>query len=342
MELSYSQALEKLAQKVDLSAPEALWLMEETMSGRLTPPQIAAWLIAARVKGESADEVAAFAKVMRQKATHVPGLKLPLVDTCGTGGDKSNLINVSTLSALALAAQGIPVAKHGNRAVSSAAGSADLLEHLGYPMDETPQESAARIQNKNFGFLFAPNYHPAMKYAGPIRKELGVRTVFNILGPLSNPASANVHLLGVFKEDLLQPMADTLKILGVDTAMVVHSQEGLDEISPINPTHYRLLHDGKIESGSLDVSKLGLKMKTLSEVQAATREEAFEKAERVLGGEDLSGAEIVALNAAAAAYLWEKNQNKTDMSPQIYMEENFAKTVDFIASGSVKVSQIIG
>ncbi len=340
MELSYRQVLEKLLQKQNLSSPEALWLMEATMSGNLSQVQVAGWLCAARSKGETGDEIAAFAKIMREKAERPPGLKLPLVDTCGTGGDKSNLINVSTLSALVLAARGIPVAKHGNRAVSSAAGSADLLEHLGYPMDEKPEKTAERIRNKNFGFLFAPNFHPAMKYAGPVRKELGIRTVFNILGPLSNPASANVHLIGVFQESLLDTIAESLHKLGVDTALVVHSQEGLDEISPLHPTHYRLLHQGNISAGEIDPKPFKFTIHSLSQVQAGDRETAFEKAQRILAGKDRPGTELVSLNVVAAMYLWELHHGRAKESLQIYMEKNLSGIIDFIENGSVKISEM--
>lgn len=340
MELNYSPLLEKILQHQNLSLPEAEWLMEATMSGDLTPAQVAAWLAAMRSKGETSEEISSFARIMRKKAVEVKGLAGPLVDTCGTGGDKSNLINVSTLSALVLASMGIPVAKHGNRSVSSASGSADILEKLGYPLGESSTETVGRVQQKNFGFLFAPNFHPAMKYAGPVRKELGVRTVFNILGPLSNPASAEIHLLGVFQPELMRLMAECLEKLGVKTAMVVHSIEGLDEISPVNTTRYVLLHKGEFSEGEILPETLDLSVQSLSQIQAATAEECLERAKGVIEGIDRPAIEAVALNATAGHYLWDLHHGKTTLDPATYLAEHLKGVIHHVESGGVRLDQL--
>ena len=184
---SYGQILDKILNRENLKSDEASWLMNATMEGALTPVQTAGWLAGIRAKGETSEEIGSFAAIMREKAVRLKSKHKILVDTCGTGGDKSELMNISTLSAITLASMGIPVAKHGNRAVSSKCGSADILEKLGYRLDETTEKTAKRLDEDNFAFLFAPLYHPAMKHAAVPRKELGVRTIFNILGPLSTP-----------------------------------------------------------------------------------------------------------------------------------------------------------
>lgn len=299
----YSQYLEKLLERHDLTAREAETLMTDTMQGNLNEAQIAAWLVALRAKGESYTEIAAFASVMRKFAVEPPGLQRPVLDTCGTGGDASGLMNVSTLAALALAAHGIPVAKHGNRAVSSASGSADLLEKLGYRLDETPEQTAQRINIDHFGFMFAPIYHPAMKHAIGPRKSLKIRTVFNILGPLSSPASAELHMLGVYSPEMASVMASALQQLAIKAALVVSSEDGLDEISPVEKTHYHFIHDNSIESGVIDPAQFGLSIKSLDELKVSDADEALEKAQKVIAGEYQPGIEMVALNACAAAYL---------------------------------------
>jgi len=341
MNLSVPLIVEQLLNKQELTTEQASWIMEETMSGNLTTAQIAGWLVAARCKGETPAEIAQFAKIMRDKAVQVPNLPPLCVDTCGTGGDKSDLINISTLSAMALAAQNIPVAKHGNRAISSKSGSADILEKLGYPLSETPEEIAQRIRDKNFAFLFAPNFHPAMKFAGPVRKELGVRTVFNILGPLSNPARAGVHLLGVYTPELLDPMAQCLNLLGVSTALVVHGEPGLDEITPVGKTTYRLLHQGKIEAGELNSSDFDLTIKSLDSLKAPTAEIALEVAQNIINGTFQEGIEAVSLNATAAQYLYELAQNKTDLPLKEYLQKNIKILIGKIQNKSVSLADVL-
>ncbi|RME89932.1 MAG: anthranilate phosphoribosyltransferase [Candidatus Hydrogenedentota bacterium] len=337
--MEYKEIVEKLISGEVLNEQEATWIMSQTMEGSLTPSQIAGWLTALRSRKdpESAEEVAAFAKVMRQNAVSLQeaakraNVQLPdnLTDTCGTGGDKSNLMNISTLSAIVLASQGIPVAKHGNKSVSSACGSADILESLGYPLMETPEQTAQRIVDKKFGFMFAPQYHPAMKYAGPVRRELGIRTVFNILGPLSNPAAAKFHVLGVFSKDLMSLMAEALKKLGVVRAFVVHSEEGLDEISPVKKTYYLEIKKGEIKEGVFDPNPLQLEIRDLNEIRASNKEEALEKAKATLSGEFLPGIEAVALNTLAALYL--HDESTKDL--QSYIEENFSDLVEQMKKG---------
>ncbi|MES0488683.1 MAG: anthranilate phosphoribosyltransferase [Leptospirales bacterium] len=341
MNLSYPSIVEQLSDKKELTTEQASWIMNETMSGNLTSAQIAGWLLAARCKGETPAEIARFATIMREKAVQVPDLPPLCVDTCGTGGDKSDLINISTLSAMALAAQNIPVAKHGNRAISSKSGSADILEKLGYPLSETPEEISQRIKDKSFAFLFAPNFHPAMKYAGPVRKELGVRTVFNILGPLSNPARAGVHLLGVYTAQLLDPMAQCLNLLGVSCALVVHGEPGLDEISPVGKTKYRLLHKGTITPGELDSSDFALTIKNLESLKAPTAEVALEKAQNIMNGTFLEGIEAVSLNATAALYLYELALEKTDLPLKEYIQKNVKILIEKITSKDISLATVI-
>ena len=349
--MSISQIIEKLINNDDLSDQEASWVMNETMDGNLTPSQIAAWLVAARIKGETPGEITQFATIMRDKAVPLPTLhhsdqddqseNAVMVDTCGTGGDKSDLINISTLSALVLSSLGITVAKHGNRAVSSKSGSADILEQLGYPMDENAEQAAKRLTENKFAFLFAPSYHPAMKHAGPVRKELGIRTVFNILGPLSNPANADIQLLGVYSSSLLDTMIQCLHKLNIKAALVVHSEEGLDEISPVSKTHYRLLLNGNISEGTIDASTLGLQINSLNELVANSAEEALDKAKGVLNGTFLPGIETVALNCAATKFLYDNYTKKTNLNLTDYLADEVMKIKQHILDNKVKITEII-
>jgi len=336
MSFTYSPILEKILTKTDLDADEALWLMNQTMEGNLTPAQIAAWLVAMRGKGETSLEISAFASVMRQKAVTLPGIgefSGLLLDTCGTGGDKSNLVNISTLSALVLAARGVRVAKHGNRSVSSSSGSADFLERAGYPLNESPGEIVARVKSSNFGFLFAPAFHPAMRFAGPVRKEIGIRTVFNVLGPLSNPAHAHIQLMGVFNRDYIQIMAEALRQLGVKTFLVVHSGDGLDEISPLAPTDYALFHSGELRLGRFNPAPCGFSIESLAELVAKNGDEAFDLGMKILGGQNEAGAEMVALNAAAAEYLWELHQGRTGEELETAVTKKAGEIKTMILSG---------
>lgn len=332
--MDFRLLLEKLLEKENLSQKEAETLMRLTMEGQLSSVQIAAYLSALRTKGETAEEIAGFAQAMRQMAISLPTRKRPLVDTCGTGGDKAQLINISTLTALTLASLGIPVAKHGNRAVSSQSGSADLLEKLGYPLNESPEKAALRLEKTNFCFLFAPEYHPAMKNVAPVRKELGVRTVFNILGPLTNPAKAEIQLLGIFDPNRLFDMALALKELGVHQAMVIHGS-GIDEIHPILPTKYCLFLKNELKEAYINPKDLALKEVSLSEIQAKNGEEALAKAKAFLEGKNLSAVETVALNAAIASYLYDVEVTNELQELKSYCQKKIPEIREHILSGKV-------
>jgi len=292
--------LEKLLDKNNLAMEEAYGVMSDIMEGRATPAQIGAFLIALRLKGETVEEVSGFAQAMRDKALRLdyPG---NLLDTCGTGGDGMGTINISTLSALVVAGAGVKVAKHGNRSVSSLCGSADLLEGLGVKIDLPPSTAKRCLDECNFSFLFAPLYHPAMRYAAGPRKELGVRTVFNILGPLTNPARVKRQLLGVFSPSLTSFIASVLGKLGVERAMVVSSLDGIDEISISAPTKVSELRDGTIYEYTIEPERLGVRTYLLDELKVKSKEESVEIAQRVLAGE-MEGAvmDAVLVNSAAA------------------------------------------
>ncbi len=332
--MQFNTLLEKLLNKEDLTTAEAEAIMLQTMQGELTPVQVAGWLVALRAKGETPDEITAAARIMRSKATALPGLENPLVDTCGTGGDKSSLMNISTLAALLIASKGIKVAKHGNRSVSSKSGSADILEKLGYPMNETPEQTAGRIKEKNFGFMFAPLYHPAMKHAIGARKELAIRTIFNILGPLSNPAGAEIHLLGVFTDQLLKPMATALSGLGVKQALVVHSTDGLDEISPVADTRFVYIDNGSVAEGTISVASLGLTIKSLAEIQVNDADDALAKTKQVLDGTLQPAIEAVALNSAALEYLYKKYQGES-IELEKFLSDTVSENIDYLKAGKL-------
>lgn len=337
--MEFKNLLEELLAARNLPDNEITWLISETMQGRLTPVQISAWLMALRMKGETPAEIAACAKTMRAMATPIRRDELPplFMDTCGTGGDRSHLINISTLVALTLAAQGIPVAKHGNRAVSSSSGSADVLESLGYPLEEDPQKITARLKAKNFAFFFAPLYHPAMKHAGPVRKELGVRTVFNVLGPLANPAAAPVQLMGVYAKELLVPMAEVLKLLGLKAALVVHSAEGLDEVSPLKPTDYALLYGGKIATGHYQPPKQS-HLSNLDVLKADTKEKSLALFREVIDGKHAAGMWMTALNAAFAVKLFSAVESGAANLDPIPAEQDIQNIFTAIASGVLSKS----
>jgi anthranilate phosphoribosyltransferase len=335
--MNYSALLEKLLVPQNLAVEEITWLIAETMHGRLTPAQIAGWLIALRNKGETPEEVAACVRTMREMATPIRREELPplFIDTCGTGGDRSHLINISTLVGLTLAALGIPVAKHGNRAVSSASGSADVLEACGYPLEESPELITARLAARNFAFFFAPLYHPAMKHAAPVRRELGVRTIFNILGPLANPAGAPVQLMGVYDPALLIPVAETLRLLGVRAALIVHSDDGLDEISPLAKTRYALLQPSRITSGVYDPPAQKY-LRSLDTLKARTKEAALAMFRAVIAGELPAGAYMTALNAAFARKLFESVQAGQELKDPTPSVDEIAEIMSLIQSGALK------
>lgn len=300
--MTVQQAIAKLVERQDLTRAEAAALMEATMSGSATPAQTAAWLIALRMKGETAEEIAGCAETMRRHAVQVhPHRKAELIDTCGTGADKVKTFNVSTAVAFVAAAAGIPVAKHGNRAVTSKCGSADVLEALGCRLELTPDQLEQAIDEIGIGFLFARSHHPAMKYAAPVRQELGVRTVFNLLGPLTNPAGASRQLLGVFSPDLVHLIANVLQELGSEEAMVVHGEPGLDELSTLGETLVVHLRDGQVHEEHLTPEQFGLRRATAQEVAAPhTPEACAEVIRRLFTGEEGPALDLLLLNAAAA------------------------------------------
>src|SRR5213592_2662736 len=246
------RALARLLDGHDLSREEAHEVMGSIMSGEATPAQIGGFLVALRAKGETADEIAGCAEAMREHALAVRPQRDDLVDTAGTGGDGASTINISTAAALVAAAAGAAVAKHGNRAVSSASGSADVLEALGFELELSPERIARSIDELGFGFLFAPSHHPAMRHAAPVRRELATRTVFNVLGPLTNPAGARAQVVGVYSAGLVRTIADVLAALGARRAFVVHGAGGIDELSPVGPNLLAEVVDGSVRERTLD------------------------------------------------------------------------------------------
>ncbi len=299
------EAIDQIVRGKDLTAEEAAQAMNEIMEGEATPAQIAAFVTALRIKGESAEEIAGMATVMRQKSLKVVTDGF-LVDTCGTGGDGHNTMNVSTAAAIVAAAAGIKVAKHGNRAASSTCGSADILEANGVKIDLSPEGVKRCIDEVGIGFMFAQVFHPAMRHAAVPRQEIGIRTVFNILGPLTNPAGAHAQLLGVADPGLGEKMALALGQLGTQRAMVVHGTEGLDEISISGPTRVWELMDGKVRAHTITPEEVGLTSSPLDSILGGSLERHQEMFLGVLQGVPGPAQDVVALNAAAALVLGDK------------------------------------
>ena len=297
------EAILKLAKKQDLSYEEAEAVMNEIMSGEASPVQMSAYLTALSLKGETIDEITASASGMRAhciKLLH----EMDVLEIVGTGGDGSNSFNISTTSSLVIAAAGVPVAKHGNRAASSKSGAADVLEALGVKITITPERSAEILKKINICFLFAQNYHIAMKYVAPIRRELGIRTVFNILGPLSNPAGANMELMGVFDQSLVEPLAQVMAKLGVVRGMVVYGQDSLDEISMCAPTSVCEIKDGWFQSYELTPEQFGYTRCSKEELQGGSPEENAVITKAILTGKEKGAKrQAVCLNAGAALYI---------------------------------------
>lgn len=293
------EAIAKTVEGEDLAAAEAEGVMQEIMSGEATPAQIGAFLTTLRMKGETAEEIVGCARAMRRNAIPVRPQRQDLVDTCGTGGDGANTFNISTTVAFVAAGAGLAVAKHGNYSVSSRCGSADLMQALGANINLTPEQIARCIDEVGVGFLFAPALHPAMKHALGPRKEIGLRTIFNILGPLSNPAGATVQLLGVYKSELTELLAQVLGTLGARDAFVVHGAHGLDELSVTGVNRVARFSEGKTETYSLDPAKLGIPRARLSDLSGGTPEENVAITRGVLGGQKGPRRDVVLLNAAA-------------------------------------------
>lgn len=300
-------AIKKLVEKKDLTEEEARASMDEIMSGEASDALISAFLIGLRIKGETPDEITGCARVMREKVNKIHAPSGIILDTCGTGGDAKYTFNISTLAALVIAGVGVTVAKHGNRSVSSKCGSADLLEKLGVKIDAGLLIVEKCIKEIGIGFLFAPLFHPAMKYAMPTRKELGLRTVFNILGPLTNPCGASCQVLGVFDANLTQTLAKVLKVLGTKNAFVVHGEDGMDEITLTAKTRIsELTPQGNIKNYCFRPEDAGLKKCSLKDLEAHGIDENAAIAEKILKGEKGPKRDIVVLNAAFGLLAAEK------------------------------------
>ena len=303
MDIDMQSAVARVMAAEDLTRDEMQSVMRTIMTGGATDAQIGGFLVALRLKGESVAEIAAAATVMRELAARVEVDTTGLVDTCGTGGSGSNKFNVSTASAFVAAAAGARVAKHGNRGATSISGSADVLEAAGARLDLTPEQVGRCIESAGVGFLFALNHHGAMKHAIGPRRELGVRTVFNLLGPLTNPAGAERQLLGVFGREWVRPIAEVLASLGSKHVMVVHSEDGLDELSVSAPTHVAELKDGEITEYTVEPDQFGMQLTDLDSLRIGSSEESLTLVKAALSGEHQGATDIVALNAGAAIYV---------------------------------------
>ncbi len=303
--MDYKQVISKLIEKQSLSYEDAQALFSSIMEGTLSDVQIAAILVSLRMKGESDEEIAGAASVMREKSKKVPldeDLRRKVVDTCGTGGDLKGTFNVSTATALVVASCNVPVAKHGNRSVSSRCGSADILEAFGVKIELEPEQVAECIKRTNFGFMFAPKFHPAMAFVARTRKELGIRTIFNVLGPLTNPAGALKHLMGVYDASLTEKIAKVLVKLGVEKAFVVHGEDGTDEITVCDATKVTEVNRGDIRSYTVYPEDFGFNRAKFEDIKGGeTLEENVEVLRKLLKGEDRSPKkDMLVINSAFA------------------------------------------
>ncbi len=301
--MDMQSAIKAVTEKKDLTREEMSEVMNLIMSGQATDSQIGGFLIGLRMKGETVDEVAAAASVMRELSTKVSVTGDHMVDTCGTGGDASGSFNISTASVFVTAAAGATVAKHGNRSVSSKSGSADVLETAGVNLDISPEQVAECINNVGAGFLFAIKHHGAMKHAIGPRKEMAVRTIFNVLGPLTNPASAPNQVIGVFSKDWLVPLAEVLKQLGSHHVMIVHADDGMDEISIGSATSVAELKDGDIKTYTIQPEDFGMSRADLADIRAADSAASLQMIKGVLDNKAGPARDIVSLNAGAAIYV---------------------------------------
>lgn len=301
-------AINTLIQKRDLSEQEMIEAMRDIMEGKATDAQIASFLTALRIKGETVEEITGAARVMREKVTSVRAPDMT-VDTCGTGGDMAHTFNISTTTALVVAACGVPVAKHGNRSVSSSCGSADVLEALGIKIDLQPQKVEQCLESTGFGFMFAPLFHPAMKYAIGPRKELGIRTVFNILGPLTNPAGAERQVMGVFSDALTEPLAHVLGNLGIKHAFVVHGEDGLDEMTNTDRTRVSEVKNGDVKTYFITPETLGLERAGKDDLRGGDAQDNVGITLGILKGEMGPKRDIVLINAAGALVVGDRAAN---------------------------------
>lgn len=327
------EAISMLVAGKSLSTEQASQVMREIMDGEATPAQLGAFLTALRMKGETTDEIVGLARTMREKAIPVK-IAGEVVDTCGTGGDASNTFNISTAAAIVAAAAGAKVAKHGNRAMSSNCGSADVLEALGVRIDLTADQVAKCIEQIGIGFLFAPNFHPAMRHATTPRREIGIRTVFNILGPLTNPANARAQLLGVADASLTEKLAMALARLGCRHALVVHGEDGLDEITLTGRTFVCRVKDNEITSYAITPEEMGLSYIEKGQLKGGTPQENAELLRSILSGSGGPQREVVLANAAAALVVAEKTQT---------LKEGVALAAQVIDSGQalMKLKELV-
>lgn len=322
-------AIRKATARQNLTQAESEAAMEEIMAGQATGAQIGCYLTALKMKGETVEEITGSAKVMRSKALQVPLGEngTPLIDTCGTGGDGTGTFNISTTVAFIIAGAGVRVAKHGNRSVSSSCGSADVLRELGANLEQTPEDVGQCIRETGFGFLFAPTFHVAMKYAAGPRREMGIRTLFNVLGPLTNPAGASCQLLGVYDAELTEPIAYALRGLGIKSAMVVHGMDGLDEISLSSPTKISRLRDDEVCTTYFDPESVGVSKCGLDAVKGGTAKENAAHLLDVLGGKSGPRRDIALVNAAAALVVADRAEN---------MAEGFLLAAQIVDSGTAR------
>jgi len=320
--MEFSAIIGKLTTKHNLSPDEAQLVMDSMVTASFTPAQTAALLVALKMKGETAEEIAEFAKVMRKHCVKISPKAAPLVDTCGTGGDSSHTFNISTAAGIIAASAGVKIAKHGNRSVSGKCGSADVLEALGVKM-LPPAQVEKCIDETGFGFMFAPSFHPAMKNVMPVRKELGVRTAFNMLGPLTNPAGADRQVLGVFEPGLVQKMAEVLSLLGSRHALVVHS-EGMDEIG-LGRTEACEIINGKLRQFTIDASEFSMQKRDIPKVHSIP--DGAKALAAVLSGNTGAALDISLLNAAAAIYVSGKAAS---------IKEGLAAAKQAVASGDAQ------
>lgn len=324
----FKSLIAKVADGHSLSSGGAEAAFDAMMSGDATSGQIGAFLMALRVRGETVDEITAGAKIMRAKAVHVPAPE-NAIDTCGTGGDASGTYNISTAASFAVAACGVPVAKHGNKALSSKSGSAEVLEKLGVKLDISPEQIRRCIDEAGIGFMFAPAHHSAMKHVGPTRAELGTRTIFNLLGPLSNPAGAKFQVVGVFDNKWVEPLAHVLKNLGSTRVWVMHGSDGLDELTTTGPSRVAELKDGSISTFEVTPEEVGLPRASAADLKGGDPDENTAALQRLLDGESGAYRDIVALNAAASLVVAGKAPT---------LKDGVKMAGDAIASGAAKAA----
>tara|TARA_E500000331_G_C17184536_1_gene682063 strand:- start:292 stop:1284 length:993 start_codon:yes stop_codon:yes gene_type:complete len=320
-----NEIIEKLKNKQNLTFDESKFIFENIMSGKVKEKIIHDFLIFSSAKGETADEIAGGVYVLREKATNV-NTPDNTVDTCGTGGDGKNTLNISTAAALLLSSFGVKVAKHGNKSVSSKCGSADVLEKLNVDINLGPENVEKNIKNNNFGFMFAPGYHSAMKFVGPVRKKIGKRTIFNLIGPLSSPAKVKRQVVGVFNKDLLKIFANALKNLNLKKAIIVNSEDGLDEISPYANTNIVELSDNKIKEYILNPKDLNINVNNFENIVGRDPDYNAQKIKEIFQGKDNDFSIAVCLNAAAGLLVSEKLNN---------FKEGYVKLREHILSGKV-------